>query len=877
MERARLIVNFDSSCDKLLSTENVVARGETFDILFRDVTLSGTVRIAFWDYETLLWRSEGSASQRDGGSVLEGLVADTKELADVFRGGSGFFAARLTVGEQVGGDEWRDYGVAYVRLYSGTDPSENPPPARPDVYPTEDELNAWLEAAGEVREGVCTCAKASAASAEAAASSARLASAQALDAVNAAGNAQHYASDASDASISAAKSYANAEDSRKAADSAAQVARDARENAQLQQQQATAAAGNANGYRQQAQNAQRLAERAQEKAEAAQQSAETARDQAAQSAQESRQKADEANQAAADAGSANSAAQSAKAAAEAAQKAAEVAKADAQAAKTGAETAKAGAESAKASAEAAAGQAASSATNAAQSATAAQEAAQGLQEGLATLNALDGRVTFLESGEGVYKDPSNGKVKTFIPFEKCADGTLQVLGDGGFFKRIAPVELGATEVCSPIGDGTFQGFIKGGGDYWVDTQVFGYDGSFARLFRVKIPGTGMAFSDQDCRCANAQFAVWTGADGVRRAACPDKGGGALYLFEMPDAELVTQYAKRVAKPEGWASATVWYNELSGHLNALCKTDAEGYFVVAWDLELNPILGEDGTQRRVPAPDWATYSHGTSPSINVIRIYGRTFVWDTGWTAWGGNNANFALFASTAEDGMEAVHEHIPLPDPDAPSICKRTVDAEGNIVIDDPKVNGTRPRLETEDVGVLLFCAKQPERRKLPSGATNGPPALALSYGITLFSDGVNIYWLTKDGRFINASYCTLKNTAQPGYKGNNPTAATAPWPPPLSNSPVVAVGSSADCYALVVAKTAEWSTFKQALQYMGQVCAANAKLTRWSIGAFFSVAPCRSNTNAARLGALFGKKFAYYTDYDYLASTGGTFGGCVP
>ena len=152
MERTRLIVNFDSSCDKLLSTENVIACGETFDILFRDVTLSGTVRVAFWDYETLLWRSEGSASQGDGGSILEGLVADTKELADVFRGGSGFFAARMTVGEQVGGDEWRDYGVAYVRLYRGTDPSENPPPAESVAAELREAITAEQAARKEADE-----------------------------------------------------------------------------------------------------------------------------------------------------------------------------------------------------------------------------------------------------------------------------------------------------------------------------------------------------------------------------------------------------------------------------------------------------------------------------------------------------------------------------------------------------------------------------------------------------------------------------------------------------------------------------------------------------------------------------------------------------
>ena len=736
-------------------------------------------------------------------------------------------------------------------------------------YPTVDELAKWLEDAGVIAGKVTEGAAQAGSAAEAAKQSAAA--------------AQQYASDASGAATSAAKSYEQAEDSRKAADSAAQVARDAGKNAQLQQQQATAAAGKANGYRQQAQNAQRLAARAQEAAEAAQEAAEEAQSaadgfasDAAQSAQEAAAKADEASQAATDAGSASTSAEAAKTAAETAKTQAEAAKTAAQAAQATAESAKASAEAAKAAAATSASQAASSATAAKQSADAAEAAAEGLKEGLDTLNALDGRVTFLETGEGVYKDPKTGKVKTFTPFEKCADGTLQVLGDGGFFKRIAPVEMGATEVCSPIGDGTFLGFVKGGGDYWADTQVFGYNGAFKRIFRVKIPGAGTTFSDQGYRCANAQFAVWTGADGVRRAACPDKGGNRLYLFEMPDAELVTQYVKSVAAPTGWFAATVWYNEQSGHLNALCKTDAEGFFVVAWDTELNPILGEDGAQRHVPAPDWATYNHSGSSSLTVIRTYGRTFVWDTGWSAWGGGNSNFALFAATAEDGLEPVHEHIPLPDPDTPSICKRTVDAEGSIVIDDPAVNATRPRLETEDVGVLRFCAQQPERRKLPSGATNGTPAFALSSGIVLFSDGVNVYWLTKDGRFINASYCSLNQTAQPGYKGNNPTTVTAPWPPAQSGVPVVAVGVGAGCNALVCAKTAEWSTFKHAAQYSGQQYGAYAKLTRWEPGQFFSVAPVTSGANASRLGALFGRKFAYYVDYDYLAQSGGTMGGTV-
>lgn len=284
MERSRLIVNFDSSGDKLLSTENVVACGETFDILFRDVTLSGTVRVAFWDYETLLWRSEGSASQGDGGSVLEGLVADTKELADVFRGGSGFFAARLTVGEQVGGDEWRDYGIAYVRLYRGTNPSENPEPARPDVYPTEEELAKWLEEAGVIAGNVTEGAAQAGSAAEAAKQSAAA--------------AQQSASAAGEASLSATKAAQNAETYRGNAQAAAQVAQQARDNAQLQQQQATQQAANARSSATEAKNAKTRAQWAQEDAEKARDAAKLAADNAAESENAARQFSQEAANAA---------------------------------------------------------------------------------------------------------------------------------------------------------------------------------------------------------------------------------------------------------------------------------------------------------------------------------------------------------------------------------------------------------------------------------------------------------------------------------------------------------------------------------------------------------------------------------------------------
>ena len=292
MERSRLIVNFDSSGDKLLSTENVVACGETFDILFRDVTLSGTVRVAFWDYETLLWRSEGSASQGDGGSVLEGLVADTKELADVFRGGSGFFAARLTVGEQVGGDEWRDYGIAYVRLYRGTNPSENPEPARPDVYPTEEELAKWLEEAGVIAGNVTTGATRAEQAAQNASTAAEIAQSSSQTAQR---MAQEATSAKNAASESASRAYQSANSagqfSSRASDYANKAKRSA-SDAENYAMQAQGAKGDASRFAQRAAGARTAAE-------AAQKAAETAAGNAQTSAQEAGAKADAAKQSAA--------------------------------------------------------------------------------------------------------------------------------------------------------------------------------------------------------------------------------------------------------------------------------------------------------------------------------------------------------------------------------------------------------------------------------------------------------------------------------------------------------------------------------------------------------------------------------------------------
>lgn len=793
MERSRLIINFDSSCDKLLSTENVVACGETFDILFRDVTLSGTVRVAFWDHETLLWRSEGSASQGDGGSVLEGLVADTKELADVFRGGSGFFAARLTVGEQVGGNEWRDYGVAYVRLYSGTDPSENPPPARPDVYPTEDELNAWLEVAGEVREGVCTCAKAAASSAEAAASSARLAAAQALDAAKAANDAKHYASDASDASISAAKSYENAEASRKAADSAAQVARDARENAQLQQQKATAAAGNANGYRQQAANSQRLAERAQEKAEAAQQAAETARDQADQSAQEAGQKADEANQSAQEAGSANSSAQSAKAAAEQAKQDAVQARDNAQTAKQGAQAAKDGAESAKASAEAAAEQAATSATNAAQSATVAQEAAQSLQEGLATLNTLDGRVTFLESGEGVYKNPTTGKVTTFTPLPG-SDGTLKVIKELPDFYKVTPMEEDISNTDTVVTSDGIR-FVIG-----VVDHLYFYDSSLNRMGKWHSNYCRMEWNRSST--GSGRYALWEHADGHLRCVTQDNNNslsGKIYLYDVTAGAVLKAVTKPIAS-FCYNNESI-YNLASGHIltrhNMQTKEDGTpDFFWLLWDADLNPVPDEaTGAQKRIDAnavfDKDLVYTPGKLFEWTPVRVMqmsseGKTLITSTRSFDWGERGNNVGLWTFGADDLPIQIMEHAPVEDPERPGYCQCEKNEDGTIKREwDDDRNCYFPRLVTQELGPALFKRSYPAEYGLSAGGNgngvSGLPFMMQQWNMgyrSMLRDNCFRYILTHDNKLINTAFVGNYRIAtavrQPAFTYKFPLAQAA-------------------------------------------------------------------------------------------------------
>lgn len=792
MERTRLIVNFDSSGDKLLSTENVIACGETFDVHFKDVALAGTVRVALWDGQTLLWRAEGTAQADGDGSTLQGLKAETKELADTFRGGAGFMAAQFTAGAQVGEDEWQDYGVAYVRLYRGADPAKDPEPARPDIYPTEEELNAWLD---EFEAKRADAEKQAKASEESAGESAK----DATRAEQAATNAQYYASNAAGASTSAAKSYEAAEAARKAADSAAQVARDARENAQLQQQQATAAAGKANGYRQQAENAQRLATRAKESAEAAQQAAEeaqaaagTSAANAAQSAADARQKADEAAQSAADASAANGAAQSAKGSAETAKQAAETAKADA-------ESAKAQAESAKAQAATSATQAAGSATNAASSATAAQEAAKALEEGLATLDGLDGRVTLLENGKGIYKDPNTGAVSVFTPLFG-SDGTIKVIKELPAFEKVAPMEMPDNETCCVVSDG--RRFIFAYGD---SNNLFFYTAELKRIGALK--NVGNVFNGFSFSLSSGGAAMWDDEE-TGHLMVALQNNGQLRLYDVNKGALL----KSVAHPytdtlDGVYKRDTIYNQASGHLltRKIDETTNEAGTKLrhvwwrVWDTALNPVIDETtGEQKLIdagsvffPAPD-GTIGNGRLYIATYVLVMQmakdkKTLLTSTNGNGWG-RSSDVGLWVLDADDNPIQVMEHIPQEDPERPGypLCEKNSD--GTIKREWEDRNCFFPRLITQEVGPAIFLRAYPAEYGLSAGGNrngfSGLPYLCpmhnYSHTDSFYSclrDNCFKYVLTHDNKLVNVAFVG----AYIAY--NSPEAFPYTYSMPIPNS----------------------------------------------------------------------------------------------
>ena len=754
-----------------LCSEHLVFAGDP-------LTLPAKVALLDLDGTTL---AAADLQANDSGAVTADLSTDTQQIADRYRYQPTDTLNRATL--FIGDDATLQAVIPVSVKKNWLDDSAVHPPAPAERYPTIAELEKWLKEAGAIAGNVTSGA---------------------TRAEQAATNAQNYASGAAGASISAAKSYENAEASRKAADSAAQVARDARENAQLQQQQATAAAGKANGYRQQAENAQRLATRAKESAEAAQQAAEeaqaaagTSAANAAQSAADARQKADEANQAATAATTAASNLDEAVTAAESAKTAAETAKAAAESAKAAAESAKAQAATSATAAAGSAANAASSAEEASTSATAAQESAEGLQEGLATLNTLDGRVTFLESGEGIYKDPTTGKVTTFTPLPG-SDGTLKVIKELPNFYKVTPMEESLANTDTVVtSDG--QWFVIG-----VVDHLYFYDASLNRLGKWKSPYCRMDYVHRST--GSGRYALWEHTDGHLRCVTQDNSAlagnptiGKIYLYDVTAGAVL----KSVTKPfkASWHTNESIYNLASGHILTRHDTQKKedgtnDFFWLLWDADLNPIVDEaTGEQKRIDAnavfDKDGVYTAGKLFESTPVRVMqmaseGKTLITSTRYFDWGDRGNNVGLWTFGADDLPIQIMEHAPVEDPENPGYCQCEKNEDGTIKREwDDDRNCYFPRLVTQEIGPATFKKAYPAEYGLSAGG-NGNGVSGLPFMMrqsnagyySMIRDNCFRYILTHDNKLINTAFAGNNRIAtavrQPAFTYKFPLAQAA-------------------------------------------------------------------------------------------------------
>lgn len=501
-------------------------------------------------------------------------------------------------------------------------------------------------------------------------------------------------------------------------------------------------------------------------------------------------------------------AQAAKTAAETAKTQAEAARDAANTAKTGAEKAKQDAEAAKSAAATSASQAATSATNAAQSATQAQEAAEGLQEGLETLEGIDGRVTFLETGEGVYKDPATGKVVTFTPLPE-SDGTIKVIKDLPNFVKVTPMEEDASKTCVATSDGVY--YVLG-----VDDHLYFYDASLNRL--------GPCWKSNYCRMdwsrfstSSGRYALWEDeATGHVMCATQDNNNatsGKIYLYDVTAGAVL----KSVNKPEAslfYNNETI-YNAASGHL--LTRGEAptledgtKDYHWLLWDTDLNPILAEDGTQKRVDA-NHVFYGEGQASTgklfdktpVRVMQMAAdrKTLISSINRHDWGDRGGNVGLFTFDENDTCIQIMEVKPVEDPENPGYCQCVKDAEGNIErewTDDR--NCYFPRLVYEELGPATFKKAYPAEYGLSAGGNgNGVSGLPFVSPVwnsfvkgfnSVLRDNCFTYILTRDNKLVNTVFIGnwfAAETSAPKYTYQLPVPNAAQygklkWPSGASN-----------------------------------------------------------------------------------------------
>ena len=790
MEAAKLTVFFDEAGQKILSTEGVVACNETFSIVFSGVTLTGKASVGFWadGGDTLLWRTEGTPTPLvDGeGCELTGLVASTQELVEYFGGGATFRAAALTVGETDADGTWHDYGVARMRLYVGTNPMENPAPARPDVYPTEEELDAWLAEAKTVQGAMEDLAEGAASSANAAAASAQTAAEWGDKAVASAQGAAK-----SEGAAKAAQEAAEA--AQKAAQGSAQAAQGSATIATKKAQEAAGSATTAQGARDEALSAKTASVSAQGAAEAAKVAAVTAQG-AAESARDAAFKAQRSAE-----GAARAAASAASAAGQSASDAATsagTASSKAGEAATSASNAASAASAAASSATAASGSAtdaASAKDDAVAAKTSAEKIAASLEDELQEVQGLEGRVAKLEGGKGVYVD-EEGNVEIYTPLPE-SDGTLKVVKELPNLKKIEPLGNPSGETPQACTDGRYN-FIYSGGYYWSSMRVWVYDHKWhlQKFFPVyKFNAWGPSLYNDTLNASGLLTVVGeVGEDGTDNRKL-------VYVWKSAPRKLsLVPFSGDGATPEKTVTlhgntCYVARNPQTENLIELYTATENGVTrlkTAVWGADLEPVLGDDGEQKGEDLNDLLGLSGNASTPLHVRQIYG--------WVYMAPCSQACYLLRATADDTWERMRESIIQEDPDNPGKVLYELDAEGNRVEDDPSQSNPFWRLVTEPGDEIRY------NDTLDGFASNVrtcfPAPMLKNSNVSLggcalyVTDGLRTWFVGKDGRWINQvnTNYMANNTVIDGaaaYYAGKVTSSKYDYPLPTSPEYILPCG----------------------------------------------------------------------------------------
>lgn len=498
-------------------------------------------------------------------------------------------------------------------------------------------------------------------------------------------------------------------DAQEAAAQAAQRATDARAAKTAAESAATAA-----------QTAQGKAEAAQAAAETAQKGAESAKDAAASSATASEQ-------------SAQAAAEGVTTLLQGKVDAAEAAKAGAEAAQTAAETAKAGADAAKAAA-------ASSATAADKSATAAAKSATDLADAVSTAESLDGRIMGLETASGIY--PSADGAHTYearlpVPF---GDGTLKRMKDLPHFMKFMPSEVNESfykgYTLSHFDDGVYAYIGRVEYNNFVFLHI--YDKTLKRVVKFNF-GIGNNFFVGCC--------VFDGEHvyGMSQHHGTTNHWIAKYL---PDGTLVKRVsvADELDHIEGafFSSHIVMKNPLSGHLIILdtkVRNTENGWAQYIYNAEDLTFI----EKRYIPYDDGTDYNILTGYRNRPVYLHNRLYLL-----------TGSVILAFGEDDRPSPVREAVPKVGEDGYLVY--TPDADGNWQIDN-YMNYSKGAIvpDTEPGEIIRFrCAVGDERPLCKAGgAFKHRPIFVDSnfYGDARFVfafDGVDCYWVTTRGEFIN-------------------------------------------------------------------------------------------------------------------------------